>query len=376
MKVSLDGKSNIVVSVVENASHAQSLKTLMETAGGTDAINGGFFCPQEPAYARCEWNTTDGLRISNGVVYSKRWKDIGSNKSVFGFDEKGGPVFVTDKGSNKPDTDLDKVYNGLMMPTLVKEGINVAVLNDEINNDPKQGAVGNKTFICSTQDNKNIYMWYVDGVTFSSIADYIIKTFSCYNAIQLDNGWSKSMISNGQYVVGPWRNIMDAFVVTTMASKELKSAVAWMYGAGLTSKSTLTAYLPNTTMTREEASKFFSVFAKNEFNKTENTALLCDFYDIAKADPTLRNSIISACRLGILKWYQGNFDPKGTLSNAQAITVLMRVMVGTLIEPTTAYYANYLLKAKEFGLIGNIDVNRYITRWASAILLYKANYSL
>ena len=54
MKVSLDGKSNIVVSVVENASHAQSLKTLMETAGGTDAINGGFFCPQEPAYARCE----------------------------------------------------------------------------------------------------------------------------------------------------------------------------------------------------------------------------------------------------------------------------------------------------------------------------------
>jgi hypothetical protein len=54
MKVLLDGKSNIVVSVVENASPAQSLKTLTEVVGGTDAINGGFFCPQESAYARCD----------------------------------------------------------------------------------------------------------------------------------------------------------------------------------------------------------------------------------------------------------------------------------------------------------------------------------
>jgi hypothetical protein len=45
-----------------------------------------------------------------------------------------------------------------MMPTLVKDGVNVAVLNDEMNKDPKQGVVGNKTFICSTQDNKDIYM--------------------------------------------------------------------------------------------------------------------------------------------------------------------------------------------------------------------------
>jgi hypothetical protein len=100
---------------------------------------------------------------------------------------------------------------------------------------------------------------------------------------------------------------------------------------------------------------------------------LCDFYDIAKADSTLRNSIISACRLGLFKWYQGNFDPKEKLSNAQAITVLMRTMVGTLVEPSNAFYTNYLLKAKEFGLIGNLDVNSSITRWEAAILLYEAH---
>ena len=72
MKVVLDGKSKIAVSVVENYSPAQSLNTLMDNMAGNDAINGSFFCPQEAAYARCEGNTTDGLRISNGIFYSKR----------------------------------------------------------------------------------------------------------------------------------------------------------------------------------------------------------------------------------------------------------------------------------------------------------------
>jgi|GEM_PF-1825189 len=65
---------------------------------------------------------------------------------------------VANKGSYKQDPDVDKIFNGLMMPTLVKEGTNVAVLNTEMNNDPKQGKAGNKTFICSTQDNSTIYM--------------------------------------------------------------------------------------------------------------------------------------------------------------------------------------------------------------------------
>jgi len=76
MKVVLDGNSKIVVSAVDSGSPAQSLKTLMDTVGGTHAINGGFFCPKESAYSRCVGNTTDGLRIANGVLYSKRGKDI------------------------------------------------------------------------------------------------------------------------------------------------------------------------------------------------------------------------------------------------------------------------------------------------------------
>ena len=382
MKVVLDGKSKIVVAVVDNYSPAQSLKTLMYSMGWIHAINGWYFCPDETAYSRCEGNTTNGLRISDGVLYSKRWKDIAPYSSVFGFDSAGVPVFVTDKGTTKSDSAIDTIFNGLTMPTLVKDWVNVAVFNDEMNNDPKQGIAGNKTFICSTQDNTTIYMWYVDGVTFSSVAEYIITTFGCYNAIQLDNGWSKSMIHNEQYVAGPGRNIMDAFVVVEWngswvtppaTNEQLQNAITWMYNAGLTMYSTIADFLPNNTMTREEASKFFGVFAENEFSKIEDTALPCNFYDIQKADPTLRNNIISACRLGIFKWYQGNFSPLDKLTNAQAITVLMRIIVGTLTEPLTAYYTNYLLKAQEFGLVGTVNVNDYTTRWAAAILLYKAS---
>lgn len=372
MKVTLYGKSKVVVSVVNNYTPAQSLKTLMDKVVGDNAINGSYFCPNETAYSRCEWNTTDGLRISNGILYSKRWKDIGPNKSVFGFDEDWVPVFVSDKGSTKPDSDVDKIFNGIMMPTLVKDWVNVAVLNAEMNNDAKQGAVWNKTFICSNRDNNIVYMWYVDGVTFSSVADYIIDTFDCYNAIQLDNGWSKSMIYNGQYVTWPGRNIMDAFVVVTNNEK-LQKAVDWMYTSGLTSKSNLKDYLANNTMTREEAAKFFSVFAKNEFNKTEDSEMLCDFDDIDMADQTLKNYIIGACKLGIFRWYKGNFGPKDRLTNAQAVTVLMRVMVWNLPEPTNAFYTNYVSKAKEIWLIENISVNDYISRWEAAILLYDAS---
>jgi len=400
MKVSLDGKSKIVVSVVNNFMPAQSLKTLMTNVWGTHAINGSFFCPAEAAYSRCVANTTDGLRKSDGGLYSKRGKDVWEYKSVFGFDSDWA---VADMAFKEPRTRVsqwvwqndavDEIFNGMMLPTLVKDWVNVAVLFDELNKDPKQGKAGNKTFICSTQDKSIVYMWYVDGVTFSSVADYIIKTFGCYNAGLLDNGWTKAMINNSKYIAGPWRSMMDAFVViewdnvwtkiapinmatettTSVNSEELQTAVTWMYSKGLTSKSTVADYLPGNTMTREEASKFFSVFAKTIYDKSENSTTLCSFNDSKRADSTLTNSIVSSCKLGIFKWHNGNFSPKDKLDNAQAITVLMRIMVGTLFEPSNVYYTNYFLKAKEFGLVGNINVSSYITRWEAAILLYKAH---
>lgn len=164
-------------------------------------------------------------------------------------------------------------------------------------------------------------------------------------------------------------NAIDDYMPT---ENKLQTAITWMYNSGLTMYSTIEDFLPNNTMTREEASKFFSVFAKTIFNKTEDISNTCSFKDISKADSTLKDSINSACRLGIFKWYNRYFSPFDKLTNAQAITVLMRIMVGQMEEPTTAFYSNYVAKAKEYGLISSININQNITRWEAAILLYKA----
>jgi hypothetical protein len=64
---------------------------------------------------------------------------------------------------------------------------------------------------------------------------------------------------------------------------------------------TIDDFLPNNTMTREEASKFYGIFAQKIYNKTEDTSKKCTFNDITKADPTLRTNIISSCKLGIFQ---------------------------------------------------------------------------
>ncbi|HPC34071.1 MAG TPA: phosphodiester glycosidase family protein [Candidatus Absconditabacterales bacterium] len=223
MKVELDGKSKIVVSAVDNYNPAKSLKSLMDSVGGIHAINGGFFCPNEKAYSWCEGNTTDQLRISNGKLMSRWQTDIADGQAVFGFDTEGnsnmvlgrpGPGWFWDQSipqRNHPG--LSNIHDGIMMYSLVSNGINIAVNNKKMNSDPKQGKAGNKTFICSTKDKSTIYMGYVEGVTFSALADYIIKTFACYDAIQLDNGGTKAMIFNDKYIAGPGRNMMDAFII-------------------------------------------------------------------------------------------------------------------------------------------------------------------
>lgn len=387
LKVVLDGNSKIVVNAVPNKSPAQSLKTLMLEAGWSYAINWWFFCPDEKEYSRCKPNTSDLVRKENGILYSTRSTDIGSQKSVFGFDTTWLPLFVSDNGGYELDTDVDLVHNGIWMPTLVKAWLNVAVNNEAMNSDPKQWAVGNKSFICSTQDKSTIYMWYIDGVTFSSLADYLIQTFKCHNAIQLDNWWSKAMIANKNYVEWPWRDIMDAYVIIEGSNvwpvvipdiekysvRDLQAAITRMYSKGLTKYDTIATFMPFSNMTREEASKFFGVFASWEFLKTEYPNNMCDFTDIKSADWSLVPNIVSSCKLGLFKWSQWNFIPKDKLTTAQAIAVLIRIMVGTLDETTTPWYTSYITKAKEFELIGNLIPETNISRWQAAILLYKAH---
>lgn len=68
-----------------------------------------------------------------------------------------------------------------------------------------------KSFICKTNNN-DVKMGMIEKISLLDIPD-LIRTFGCVDAINLDNGGSLAMCEKGKYIVGPGRNIMDAFVI-------------------------------------------------------------------------------------------------------------------------------------------------------------------
>jgi hypothetical protein len=59
--------------------------------------------------------------------------------------------------------------------------------------------------------------------------------------------------------------------------------------------------MPGKEITREEAAKFFSVFATEILGKTPDTSLPCTFSDLGGATPDLVDDIILSCQLGLFK---------------------------------------------------------------------------
>jgi hypothetical protein len=80
---------------------------------------------------------------------------------------------------------------------------------------------------------------------------------------------------------------------------------------------------------RDEASKFFVQFSKLIGKTTyTKTVAQCTFSDLDKARPDLKEVVIESCRLGIFQGNKGKFNPTGLMTNAEAVTVLVRIIDG------------------------------------------------
>ncbi len=149
-------------------------------------------------------------------------------------------------------------------------------------------------------------------------------------------------------------------------NNELEDAVVWMFEQWLTKFDTVTAFEPNGTLTREAASKFIGVFAVNTLklqeDKQKNT---CEFSDNATAHQWLLPSIMQACYMGLFKGSDGKFLPKQNLTNGQALTVLMKSVLGE--SPDTVWWDHfsdiYRNAAKDWWL----DMNSNIARSSSSM---------
>lgn len=164
----------------------------------------------------------------------------------------------------------------------------------------------------------------------------------------------------------------------SLSQWELWQAIDWMINKWFTKAKNADEFKIDRWITRAEASKFFVTYA-NLFHKNTitNSYNDCIFSDINNAPSDLRSYVTDACRYGLLVWKNWKFVPNNKLTNAQAVTVFMR-MYGWKKDESWTYFADkYYLDAYKLWIIDGMimwkqkNYEKSATRWDIAILLYR-----
>ena len=177
--------------------------------------------------------------------------------------------------------------------------------------------------------------------------------------------------------------ILLAFIVLFggwSLANEYDEAVKQMHQEWLTIHSTAQAYKLDGNLRRDEAAKLFVKFLSLQTGaKLENGFIVpesCEFQDLDKARSDLKDSIKSSCFQWIILWKNGKFSPDQTLTKAQGITILIRILEGKQSEPNPKeWWLNYYKLARKKKLLTTEQRNNPtapMKRGELALLLYKA----
>lgn len=151
-----------------------------------------------------------------------------------------------------------------------------------------------------------------------------------------------------------------------------------MIDNGLTQFSRKSDFRPNDSITRGEASKF--IVSYGDLIELENQSSACDFRDIIGYDDSLVPFIEQACAYGLFRGSNGNFLPRNTITEAEALAVVIRSLEGFLDEGGDLWYEEYFLRASDLGIIDSSESlsamgNKKITREKLGTWLYRAYHS-
>ena len=162
---------------------------------------------------------------------------------------------------------------------------------------------------------------------------------------------------------------------------EFTSALSWAYENGLTKFNTEDAFNPYSNITREQASKFFASYTVTNLCDVEAMDdAACDFSDINSGDYSLKEYVLLACELGLVKGTGGKFLPTNNLTRAEAFTILSRAMSANAgedapSEDVAPWYANHFKAMQSAGITKETDVTaqeRPITRYELLLVLYRS----
>ena len=157
---------------------------------------------------------------------------------------------------------------------------------------------------------------------------------------------------------------------------ELEKAVYWMYQNGLTSYMG-DDFLPKQYATRQEAAKFIWQLYKVLWFEEKDKGIDCNFVDADKFEPTLREHIMTVCKLWIFKWTSDTHEylPWNNLTKWEILTVLIRILEDKYSdESMSPRWLEYYVKAKILWITNEKNLNnidRAITREEIALLLYR-----
>lgn len=172
---------------------------------------------------------------------------------------------------------------------------------------------------------------------------------------------------------------------------DVGNLIAWLHGKWLTKFEQIDDFRPRDWITREEASKFYSQLMINVYNWYDkvDSDRPCQFNDINIANPDLTDDIDLACKLWIFQWYNWSFNPKGMLTNAEAMTVLVRIVDWEQSPISWFWYSTYYNEAanlwmlnwfiewaKEFSMLNWLKINDIgyanlsAKRWELWLLMY------
>lgn len=142
-------------------------------------------------------------------------------------------------------------------------------------------------------------------------------------------------------IVISWFLFPSSIFATDYTNSQFSTVVSFMHDKWLTKYTVVKDFRPDDLITRQEASKFFTQAYNNIFSKSGVNFNNCTFTDTANADSSLATYITQSCKLWIFKWNNWTFSPFKNLSNAEAITVLVRIVYGFVPENTDSWYWGY-----------------------------------
>ena len=205
---------------------------------------------------------------------------------------------------------------------------------------------------------------YTDALTYiKNMQDYLVnmKSSICYatsknNIIEIYNSLWEIYKSINKLVADQNKPVPEDPILTELLFNiDLQDAITWMYNQWLTSLKTVSTFMGEDYLTREQASKFFVQFGKKVLGKVVDSKKEVKLGDLKKANGTLQSYIKEANQLWLFKWVNGKFLPFNKLTRAQAIAVIIRANNWQQNEKTNPWYMGYY----------NIINNYWLLTWLS-----------